>query len=121
MKTYKIPFDGNGNMVSYEGYGVKEMRDNYEFTGSLRLVAMHRGRSACDFEFQDTKGKAYSMFFGEFRKIIEKFNAGIIDDLGTIYGTWTFRKQGANYSITLKDSSSQASQTQMKDGESNGN
>lgn len=103
MKTYKIPFDSNGNMVSYEGYGVKEMRDNYEFIDTLTLVAMHRGRSACDFEFQDSNGTTYSMFFGEFRKLIQRFNDGELVNLGCITGKWTFRKQGANYSITLKD------------------
>lgn len=102
MANYKIPFDSYGNMVSYETYR-GEYRDNYEFADTLTLWHMARGRSACTACFVGSDGTRYSMFLPEFLKIIQRFNDGDIENIGRITGTWTFRKQGANYSIILKD------------------
>jgi hypothetical protein len=96
----KIPFDTDGNMQSYEYYGT-ELKDIEELTTELTLVNFERGRSAMNFIYKDVYNHTYSMFLGEFKKLTKMFNEGKLSNLGKIYGKWTFRKQGANYSITL--------------------
>jgi hypothetical protein len=96
----QIPFDSHGNMVSYQTSRAT-YRDNYRFSAGLTLVDFERGRSAMNFIFEDVEGHRYSMFLHEFRRLTKLFNEGIINNVGHIDGLWTFRKQGANYSITL--------------------
>jgi hypothetical protein len=98
----QIPFDFNGHMVSYPTYK-GTLRDNYEFTAKLTLVDFERGRSAMSFIYSDPSGTTYSMFLCEFRKLTELYHLGILENIASVYGRWTFRKQGANFTITLID------------------
>lgn len=96
-KILEVPFDKNGNQLDYGGYSVAEWKDNYEFTAKMRITDFIQGRSSAGWYLVDEKGHRYYMFMSELLKVI---NAKVIDH-GTVVGTWTFRKQGANYSIKL--------------------
>lgn len=119
--NYQIPFY-NGEMMEYvacyirpgamckpgttygqEGfvYGAPtEWRDNYQFTARLKLNGHWRGRSSARVGVKnEANGEEYSMGFAAFYDAVE---GGTCKD-GYIEGTWTFRKQGANYILVPVD------------------
>lgn len=69
-----------------------------EFKAMLKLTGQARGRSAASFYLDDltSPGRSYVMKFGAFYDAIIAFGA---KPGGEITGTWTFAKQGANYSL----------------------
>ena len=92
----------NGSLVDYvEQYDEKagriEWRDNYIFTTELEVTSYGRGRSAANFNLQDSEGHNYNCFMNAIIDIIRdsRFSAG------KITATWTFEKRGQNYGIKL--------------------
>ena len=97
-KPVEVPFDKDGNMMSYGGYSVDHMRPNYTFKSAMFVDSFSRGRSAATITLRDPAGKTYEMFMRQFMVVIE--NCTIIE--GDIpERKWTFVKQGSNYSIKL--------------------
>lgn len=96
--TYKIPFDEDGNMMTYADSWCKahEEKDNYEWMDELVYTDYSKGRSAVNFEFTSRKtGKIYSMFLSDFcRSIVFLKDA-------SLSGIFTFVKRGANYGVKL--------------------
>lgn len=93
--NYKIPFDKNGNQMDYEGYGLDEMVDNFEFEDTLTFQSYGRGRSSVTFTFKRVNGKTVSMFVSDFADIVGKMNHGHIT------GRFTFSKKGQNYGCKM--------------------
>lgn len=94
--TYKIPFDENGNMMTYTDSWCTshELKDNFEWEDELVYTDYSKGRSAVNFEFTSRKtGKIYNMFLSDFcRNII------FLED-GKLKGKFTFIKRGSNFGI----------------------
>jgi len=97
-KQLEIPFDRNGNPLSYDDrLKVHDYRANYEFVTTMRVVDMSRGRSAANFTLKDEKGIEYNMFMKDMLYLIQN----CIIDKGVVSGKWTFVKRGNNYGIML--------------------
>ena len=91
---YPIPFDGDGNLLSYP-YGTEEWRDNYVFEDTLTYVTYYRGRSSVTIGFKDSNGCSYEMFISDFDELIT--SKGLFGK--SVRGKWTFVKKGQNYGI----------------------
>lgn len=96
VKSYQIPFDRDGNMLSYPEAG-SIMKDNYEFVETLTYRTYERGRSSATIVWEDSKGKRYSMFLSDLDDLIR--TVGL--DKNKIKAKWTFGKKGQNYGIKL--------------------
>ena len=103
---YQIPFDKNGNQVSYAGGGYDVVRlpagvtmvPNFEFDDFLTYVGFERGRSAAHLVFfRNSNGCKVRMFLTDFDAVIRTLP--IIN--GSVKGRWTFRKRGENYGCVL--------------------
>lgn len=91
---YQIPFDNNGNQMSYPGgYGSRgcNWRDNAIFEDTLKFQYSGRGRSAVTLHFERASGGQVTMFLKDFEAIIPKLHEG------TITGKFAFTKRGTNY------------------------
>lgn len=96
-KQIQIPFDENGNQLSYPYYG-HIMKDNYEFEDDLQIIDVERGRSACIFiAHSKNTGKKYKLFLSSMLEIINNTNM----HYGEFSGKFTFIKRGAKYSLKL--------------------
>jgi hypothetical protein len=93
--AYKIPFDSNGEMLSWApGWGQVEWKDNYEWEDNLEYESFGRGRSAVHIYFRSLiTGKKYTMFMTDFHDVVKDMVTGRIS------GTFTFQKRGANYGM----------------------
>ncbi len=77
-------------------YRATSWRDNYEFKAELRLTGHYKGRSAARVTVMNCdNNETYSMGLGAFYDAVKAFGALP----GVLVGTWTFRKQGANYGL----------------------
>lgn len=92
---YKIPFDDNGNMLTYDRRYQIEWRDNCQFEDTLTYKCYGRGRSSAVFVFTKSDGKTVSMFMTDIDDIIPKMVNGVLS------GTFTYTKRGTNYGIKL--------------------
>lgn len=99
--SYKIPFDEEGNQLTYDESGWNQKLvtvDNYYFSDTIKIDDWGRGRSAATFyATSQTNGKKYAFFMKEMMRVVES----CVLNKGVFSGTFTFRKQGANYSISL--------------------
>ena len=94
--TYKIPFDKDGNQLSYDAYNVFSFVDNFEFEDTLQYVSYGKGRSSVTFKFKrKSNGKTVNMFLTDIDKIMNKLSHG------EITGKFTFSKRGENYGCKL--------------------
>ncbi len=108
-KTYQIPFDDEGNLMSYpsrtyvldratntrQSVG-PNLRDNYEFEATLTYAGFDNGiRSAHRVIWRDEEGHTYPMFISRLGEALETHGM----DGNTMTGRWTFMKQGQNFSI----------------------
>lgn len=94
-KNYKIPFDKDGNMLSYP-YNVEEWREPYKFSTRLKYNGYSRGRSSAVILFKDWQGRSYSMFMSDFDKMMQD---GFDVDGKSVSGIFTFVKKGQNYGL----------------------
>lgn len=95
---YKIPFDSRGDLMSYDGFGVFEWRDNYSFVDTLKLEGSGRGRSSVTFKFRSLEsGVVYSMFISDATYLFQN----CVVRKGVVRGSFTFVKKGSNYGLTL--------------------
>jgi len=100
-KTYQIPFDKDGNQLSYEGYGAMQYLDNFEFVDTLEYVSYRTGRSAIGFTFRRaSSGTLVNIFITDMDKMLLKMVEG------KITGKFTFCKRGANYGCKLLETGS---------------
>lgn len=92
---YKIPFDSNGNMLSYpEDWRIAEWRENTVFFDTLRYKDFGRGRSAVHiYMVSSTTGREYTMFMKDFGDIIPELAKG------STYQGWIYQKRGQNYGL----------------------
>lgn len=102
MKTkispIKVPFDKNGNQLSYDSYSCDRHLDNYMFTDTLLITSVRRGRSSVHFILKDIRGeREYSMFLTDMLDLI--CSTGICK--GIVSGTWTFCKRGKNFGLKM--------------------
>jgi hypothetical protein len=91
MSNYQIPFDKDGNQLSYPDWRHNEWRDNYEFSTTLKIIDIERGRSAARFILEDEEGHTYQMFMKDMMNLLQGQK---------LEGNWTFCKRGSNYGIT---------------------
>ncbi|MDR6794341.1 hypothetical protein J2X12_002922 [Pseudarthrobacter oxydans] len=99
MAIDKIPFDKNGDMLEYIGYGdPDEWRDNKPFVTEMLVSGYERGRSAVRVILQDAAtGSRYPMFISDF---VDAATKGRII-YGVINGKWLGGKKGSNYGLKL--------------------
>lgn len=98
MAIDKIPFDKDGNMREYTGYGDTEWRDNVEFPATLLVDGYERGRSAVRVIMRNCATNAtYPMFISDF---VELAKGGRII-YGEVGGRWIGGKRGSNYGLKL--------------------
>lgn len=106
-KEYKIPFEQNGNLLSYVGYGgntyfdykVKQQlpivwEDNQVFQDSFEYAGYSQGRSSCHIYLKSTvNNRKHFVLLSDFDRIMKKgwMNNNIIS------GKFTFAKRGANF------------------------
>jgi hypothetical protein len=102
--SYQIPFDKDGNQLSFPGYTFHEWRDNYEFDATLTYETYGRGRSSVTFYWKDDDGHRYTMFVSDFDDILN--SVGLHGKKVT--GRWTFVKKGQDYGVKLVTSSTDA-------------
>ena len=103
MSKYQIPFDENGNQLSYpatwmNGYCNKdyEFKDNFEFEDSICFVKFQRGRSSTIAKFHRLNTNTYiTAFISDMKDLITNMKYGQID------GRFTFVKKGQNYGFKL--------------------
>ena len=109
QQDYQIPFDPDGNLMSYprrtyvkdEDTGERRpvpprMVDNYEFEATMTYHGFDNGiRSAHRIIWRDEEGHTYPMFISRFGEALEAH--GMQGNQMT--GRWTFMKQGENYSL----------------------
>jgi hypothetical protein len=104
----QIPFDQNGNMLTYvnrdgksfSGGYIEEVvwKENYEFADTFHITNYVRGRSSIAFELISCgDGKRYYMFVSDF---VEMVQSSVVEK-GVVSGTWTFCKKGCNYGMKL--------------------
>jgi hypothetical protein len=100
--NYKIPFDRNGNQLHYpesywsgNGRVECEMRDNHAFEDTIVFDSMERGRSAAYFYFKRSTGEKLVVFMKDLCDMMPH----VIN--GTVTGTFTFVKRGANFGTAL--------------------
>jgi len=104
----EIPFDPvTGNMQTYptdrhSWEGTAHFvhgpiwTPNFTFNATLKFKEYTRGRSSVGFMFVDeSTNHEYSMFVKEFTEIVPKLVNG------TLTGTFTFVKRGANYGFKM--------------------
>jgi hypothetical protein len=103
---YQIPFDENGNMMSYDySYGHKQItwKDVYIFNAGMQYDGYGRGRSAATIYMKDvTTGKRYPMFLSTFDELMRTPGRFAINNAtGNLIftGNWTFCKKGQNYAM----------------------
>ena len=111
-----VPFNEKGNQKTYGVYGdpdhvptaeeqkgidhgwgiVERWVPNTVFADTLQYVTYHRGRSSAMFEFKRaSNGQHVYMFMTDIDNIVPKM------DKGTLVGTFTFSKRGANYGVKM--------------------
>lgn len=93
--TYEIPFDANGNMLSYPDFRTAEKKSVYVFPENMTVDGFSRGRSSAQFTLIDSKGKKYCMFMSDMFDMISRTD--ILK--GQVAGEWTFVKKGTNYGL----------------------
>ncbi len=98
MIEYKIPFDKNGNLMSFpERCLIVEWKDIFVFRDTLKYHKYAGGRSSMSMIFRSlTNNKLYPMFWKYFDEIIRLPGLGQGPCLTC---DWTFIKKGMNYSI----------------------
>jgi hypothetical protein len=92
----RVPFDKNGNQITYDGYPAHEQRPNDPFEATLEYVTYFRGRSAFNVRFRnvDTGGEV-SFAAASFEELIPHMVNG------RVTGKFAFKKRGANYTCYL--------------------
>jgi hypothetical protein len=108
-QPYRIPFDGKEMLeyttaadgvvktATHQVYWPTKWRDNTEFSARIQITGQYRGRSAARVRCKNVdNGETYSMGLSSFYNAVVAFGAL---SGGLITGIWTFRKQGANYSL----------------------
>ena len=107
-QDYQIPFDDEGNLMSYPSQLYKRdedgnqrlwapnFRTNYEFEATLTYDGYDNGiRSAHRVIWKDEEGHTYPMFISQLAHALETH--GMVGT--TMPGLWTVMKQGQNFSI----------------------
>ena len=96
MGNYEIPFDADGNQLSYaNGWQNPQMRPNEAFQDTLTFLDYGRARSSVIFTFQRSNGKMVNVFVSDFTAMISHMQRG------EITGKFAFRKSGRNYGCYL--------------------
>lgn len=107
--NYEIPFNRKGDLLhypenEYEGQYPNYRtippiwRDNFQFTDTLKVAGMSRGRSAAYFILvSETDGRRYPIFMKEMHELISM--STLVK--GVVKATWTFVKRGQNYGLSL--------------------
>ena len=109
-KSYKVPFKGR-TMLEYTQAGAgqvagdlkyesldtpTEWREIEPFQATVRLLSHGRGRSSVRVYVSNVKNdERYSMAIAAFYEAVVAFGS----HKGCIEGTWSFRKQGSNYTL----------------------
>jgi hypothetical protein len=90
-----IPFDSQGNQVSYPGSGCT-LVENFVFEDILEYESFARGQSAVHIYFKRlSTGKRVSVFMTDLHDMMSHI------DHGKIKGRFTFQKRGMNYGCKL--------------------
>ena len=118
MKKLYVPFDKDGNLLSYSWYGITEgekenerveryrgdgslmevFLPNFEFEDTLLFGYFSRGRSSIKAHFVGLHtGKRYEMFISDLEDVIKAHRLTGSE----IKGKFTFIKKGQNYGVKL--------------------
>lgn len=98
------PYDANGNLREYTGYGSTEWRPNEPFAATFFYKTWERGRSAVRIVWEDVNGITYPMFMKDMDALLTGGHLSTDEALegGTVvHGEWWVVKRGANYGIAL--------------------
>ena len=94
----KVPYDKDGNMLSWESYDTAYRKATKPFAARMTVINFTRGRSAAGFLLEDEDERHYPMFLKDMNNIITGPGVG---EHGVIEGTWEIVKRSANYGIAL--------------------
>jgi hypothetical protein len=94
-KGFKVPFDKNGNQMTWEGWSMASQEEPFEFGAELKYVGFSRGRSALNIKWLDLATN----------KIYQSGMSLLDDHLKrgggcTITGKFGFKKQGTAILLT---------------------
>lgn len=92
-----VPIGSDGALVSYPNYG-GEWAELVPFDATLTLIDTARGRSSLIFRWETEDGRRWPMFASDVADLIRR---GSFGEGGTVTGTWTASKKGANYGLKL--------------------
>lgn len=97
MSKWNVPFDEEGNLITYDKVNAFEWKDNFEFEGRLKFLRFERGRSSAVAIFE-VNGKEYPMFLTDLEDLLLNMS---LSDRGQVWGYYnlTFAKRGCNYGI----------------------
>lgn len=104
--NYKIPFEVNGNLISYPGYSGTYYcfktnahhsivwEDNCKFIETFEYSGYSKGRSSCHIHLKSvSNGRQHFVMISDFDKMMkQKWMHN-----NQITGTFTFAKHGANF------------------------
>lgn len=90
-----IPFDQNGNLMTWDGGWCKDWRPNFVFEAEMTFDHFSKGRSSVRAIFIDKEGKEHSFTTSELSKVIPHIEKGVIK------GKFCFSKQGTNYGVSF--------------------
>lgn len=102
-KQFKVPFDKNGNQLSYNWYQSTEV-DNYEFNETLFYDSFERGRSALNIVWKNGEGKQFRsgmLMLDEILNGSAPITDSSLNDSLSISGKFTFKKQGTAILLTF--------------------
>jgi hypothetical protein len=101
-KPLRVPFDKDGNFVSYPLFDGEEYnyKDNCVFNDTLQFESFYRGRSSAGATFISTiTKKVYTMFLIDLSNLL--LNKTIVN--GKVEGSWCFVRRGVNYGVRLSE------------------
>jgi hypothetical protein len=93
LGNYEIPFDDEGNQLTYEWWYTKAKTPNFIFEDTLEYKSYSKGRSAVEFKFErESSGKSVSFSISQAEALFPLMVKGKVS------GRFSFVKRGQNYS-----------------------
>jgi hypothetical protein len=95
MAKFKVPFDKDGNQMSWDGFSASYREEPFEFSTTLKYNGFSRGRSSLNIEWLDIEsGKTYQSGMYLLDEHLMRGGGN------TITGKFGFKKQGTAILLT---------------------
>lgn len=105
---YQAPFDTEGNLLHFPGYGGSpQWRPVEPFHATMRVERTQRGRSAAYFIWTDQDGRTFPMFISDLLELLLDRDVAS----GQVTGWWAVRKRGENFGIRIAEAPAPAAPT----------